>query len=205
MSKPIIFTGTSPAAILAGTKTMTRRVIPLDKQAAALSRPCESPYGQVGDRLWVKETWAMSEFWCEPETQCVAYRSDLSIHVADKIYGVCELLPFKIHDGILCDGNAAYVRRWKSPRYMYRWASRITLEITSLGVERLQEISKEDAIAEGTFELSDKVKPRGRRIRIGPCEFYREHWDLLNAKRGYPWAGNPLVQVIGFKMIEEPD
>jgi len=78
--------------------------------------------------------------------------------------------------------------------FMPRWASRITLEITGIRVERLQEITEEDAIAEGIIETSHAL-PGGKLTAYGE---YMLLWDALNAKRGYPWESNPWVWVIEF-------
>jgi hypothetical protein len=78
---------------------------------------------------------------------------------------------------------------------MPRWASRITLEITDIRVERLQDITEEDAEAEGS-KLDGGTAPE-------ICYTYRygfsKLWDSLNAKRGFSWESNPWVWVIGFK------
>ncbi len=116
------------------------------------------PKWEVGDRLWVRETF------CEYTTGGVIYRADEKP----------------------CEGVYSY-HTWKPSTFMPRWASRITLEITEVRVERLQEISHDDVIAEG---LSNAVNSD---------YFFPKVWDSLNAKRGYGWETNCWVWVIGFK------
>jgi hypothetical protein len=84
---------------------------------------------------------------------------------------------------------------------MPRWASRITLEVTKVRVERVQEISEEDAAAEGT-PSAPGVTPCGN-IGMGTaCYWYQQLWDKINAKRGCGWDLNPWVWVIEFRRIQ---
>lgn len=86
---------------------------------------------------------------------------------------------------------------WKSPLFMPHWASRLTLEITEVRVERLQEITESDALAEGCSPL-----PREEENMTEPATIeFEELWDFLNAKRGYGWDTNPWVWVIKFDNI----
>ena len=84
---------------------------------------------------------------------------------------------------------------WRPSIHMPRWASRITLEVVSVRVERLQEISETDALAEG-INGEELFRAQG----YAPDAF-RKLWDSLNAKRGYGWAKNPYVWVIEFKRL----
>jgi hypothetical protein len=168
--RPILFSGPMVLAILEGRKTMTRRVRkPQPKLFDTTARMVIGcPYGQPGDRLYVKETFLP---W------------DASGGVEKYLYRATE-------HGTAYDGS------WKSPLFMPRKASRITLEITGVRVERVQEITWEDAKAEGiTYDgFPDSA-----------CEFYRQEfkilWDSINAKRGFGWDVNPWVWVIEFKQI----
>lgn len=86
--------------------------------------------------------------------------------------------------------------------FMPRWASRITLEVTEVRVQRLQEISEEDAIAEGiSKEYCDPIGKHSKadwHIRND----YRDLWNSINSKRGYSWDSNPWVWCISFKVIK---
>jgi hypothetical protein len=185
-------------AILDGRKTMTRRVIknvpailmyPQIKDAGvpilelieaykkAWLTVC--PYGQPGDRLWVRETWAS---WTGP------------MGILGAIHKVGQ------------DEQGQVSIKWHSPIFMPRWASRITLEITAVRVERVQDITAADAEAEGFVSVSYRDAPKGSigypaqiavaRIAIGQ---FAKYWDFLNAKRGYGWDANPWVWVISFE------
>jgi hypothetical protein len=127
------------------------------------------PYGQPGDRLWVRETFQYSGGNnIEPSPGFVSYRADGEFTVQSK--------------------------RWFPSIFMPRWASRITLEILSIGIERVQDISHADAVSEGLPCYHENYE----------CALtsYRELWNALNAKRGFGWDVNPYVWVIGFKQVQ---
>lgn len=127
---PILFKTEMVRAILDGRKTMTRRVAKQPIQlldSNDLSSPLKCPYGQVGDKLWVRETFAINIPGC-PEPYGLTYKSD---HIDQK-----------------GDGPANPIK-WESPRFMPRWASRILLEITNIRIERLQDITELEATHEG--------------------------------------------------------
>ena len=179
--RPIIFNTEMVQAILDGRKTQTRRVIknPEKLEGLMLSGEEENwcPYGKIGDRLWVRETWA-NILELSPEKNLVYKATDW------KGWLEYEVEPIK----------------WSSPLFMPRWASRITLEITNIRVERLQDITEEDAEAEG-ISWSHSGGPFDNPEIIGAIENFAYFWDSLNAKRGYPWDSNPWVWVIEFKKI----
>jgi hypothetical protein len=131
------------------------------------------PYGKPGDHLWVKETWSnINDF--------VLYRA------AAEADDSC--------DDLFIPGKTA----WRSPRFMPRWASRITLEITGVRVERIQDIGLVDLVAEGV----DEKLPDGHSMSIEQLRNkYRALWDSLNAKRGFGWDSNPWVWCISLKRI----
>lgn len=170
------------------------------------------PYGTIGDRLWLKETWRVGAWLIEDGMIAVDYRADgfsrrewLSVpdeEQFDRLVGqsIQDACAAGLRMG--CDDNYTWSPgsspcRWRSSIYMPRWASRITLEITDIRVERLQDISEEDARAEGVGvhggwnadETEYAVNARGPFSRL---------WDSINAKR-HPWASNPWVWVIEFR------
>ncbi|HEY9749835.1 MAG TPA: hypothetical protein V6C63_14215 [Allocoleopsis sp.] len=213
--RPILFSGPMIRAILEGRKTQTRRIIKLPswstndwsdfetdgKEAEIIcantgclaSIPC--PYGQVGDRLYCRETWSKSL----PEWQIEApyiYRAD---HLDPK-------------------GDAQPIK-WKPAIHMPKEASRITLEITDVRVQRLQEISEEDAIAEGIRLIGDTFPHGGDFWKKGPNFYTIEYpgwsfnaptakecfahlWDSINGKT-YPWGSNLFVRAVSFKRIAQ--
>lgn len=207
--RPIIFNSDEVRAILDGRKTMMRRVIKPQPYEIAYRdrheniesacfwrgeehedwpRPKDCPYGVPGDRLWVKETWRASNpvaGWVDCQYKTGQNRL---IHLEGKEYKQAER--FGMHRSIR--------DKWTSPVSMPRWASRITLEIINVCVERLQDISEEDAKREGmerhggwnANETEYGVNCRGPFSRL---------WDSVNTKLGYRWDANPWVWVIGFK------
>lgn len=189
--RPIIFSGEMVRAILEGRKTQTRRTIKyLRRERMMPSRifhegikyTAKCPYGQPGDRLWVRETWHGStneRLAKEPE------------HPMDTLSYKAEF------EGI----NVNW--KWYSPIHMPRWASRIALEITSVRVERLQEISEEDALKEGAMHWWNHLI-HDKRLRLyngghGPVSAYQMLWESINGKGS--WKQNPFVWVIEFKPI----
>ncbi len=169
---PILFSGPMVRALLAGTKTQTRRVIMFktcgpaepaptapDVDAAWIARCCQSPYGGPGDRLWVRETWAGDD-GCG-----FVYRADHPD--AD------------IARGDLDDGEQT-IRRWHPSIFMRRNASRVTLGIASVGVERLHDITEDDIRAEGvTRESVGDLLATARPKKFYPiARDWQELWAL---------------------------
>ena len=167
----------------------------------------KSPYGSPGDRLWVRETWQAADcaqhiFECPPReipsgNANVWYRADGELYVDDG-------------DGCIAEdkhGNERTVT-WRPSIHMPHWASRIQLEVVSVRVERVQEISRKDAISEG---LTKWLSPNNV-IHYGiqhadvweldPRLTFKRLWDSINAKRGYGWDANPWCWVVEFKRIE---
>lgn len=171
-------------AILAGTKTQTRRILkghnfvsaggaPLNFVGSQIREvPC--PYGDFGDRLWVREAFAkingQTQPWIETD-----YRASYT------------------HGDRLGD-SLGIKKRWTPSIHMPRAASRITLVVTGVRVERLQEISAADAIAEG-IPSGGPENPDGIEQRE-----YRSLWEQINGPGS--WDANPWVWVIDFKRID---
>lgn len=201
----LIFKGHLVLEILNDRKWKTRRVVE-PKQGGSITGPMgpgmageylgidnegrgcvESlicPYGQPGDRIWVRETWQHSNFPLGPydETCSVFYRADF----LDDPHGP--------------DGEKSpegRYRKWRSPIHMFRSASRITLEIVAVGVDRLQAISTEDAIAEGTRGGHGAI--RGYPYNATPQEHFQHVWEEINGPGS--WAVNPWVWVIEFRRV----
>lgn len=185
--RPIIFNGDMVRAILAGQKTQTRRILSKKQQDALFC-----PYGHPGDRLWVKETFYKyypSETWPEPK----------ALYKADGI--------------TLCDKDSeGKKQRWTPSIHMPRILSRITLEITDVHVERVQDITNDEAIAEGAYEVrkvGDDIAHAtwtmdGLDWRYDtPREAFAATWDSLYAARSLGWDVNPWVWVVTFKRAEE--
>ncbi len=182
--RPIIFSADMVRAILAGKKTQTRRVInpqPVDED---LRSGC--PYGVPGDRLWVRET-------CERKIH-FNFLTGEPTEIFDAVYSadqehIVEEMGFN-----LCP----WFKKRKLPAiHMPRWASRLTLEIVSVRVERLQDITEADAKAEGV--TGALVSESGDHAGFVPA--FALLWDSLNGKRGYSWASNPWVWVITFRRL----
>lgn len=203
--RPILFSGPMVRAILEGRKTQTRRVMkpqptlkgsqwvwrdyqwmadkqhPMDVITGGSLAPC--PYGKNGDRLWVRETW-----WHDDDG--LFYRADQS-----------EDSPWLEASQHRPSSGSKW--GWRPSIHMPRAASRITLGITGVRVERLQRISEADARAEG-------VTIEGRHS-VGYCtgehlppsiRAFRDLWDGLNAAPGHGWNANPWVWVVQFRRID---
>jgi len=142
------------------------------------------PYGGIGDRLWVRETWR--------------------VIANEERYGIV----FKDGGIKFFEGQTTYKieDKWRPSIFMPRWASRITLEITGVRVERLQDICESDVISEGCPDIPLLYEPQNMsRIDVLNAQrlsWFAELWDSLNAKRGYGWDTNPWVWVIEFKVVK---
>lgn len=177
--RPILFSAPMVRALLAGTKTQTRRALrpqPVDQSTGcdlpAGARPDSlpaCPYGVPGDRLWVRETWGLRK------------QLDITDWYRGPIGGASE-------QEWTVDFRADYGPNqeqcfWRPSIYMPRWASRIVLELTSVRVERLHAITPADAIAEGVVSLAA----------------YRSLWDDINGAGA--WRLNPWVWVLGLRRV----
>lgn len=198
--RPILFSGEMVRAILDGRKTQTRRVLkPSWSRCLDLTDPDDRaraveqcPYGVPGDRLWVRETWADVN---SSEGPALLYRADGGMRTWHEFsetfgpdYGAGPSMDYVAYPGEyvmwwsdLLAGEPDH--RWRPSIYMPRWASRLTLEVTEVRVERVQEVSEEDARAEG----------------VGTREQFIDLWGSINMKRGYGWAKNPWVWVVSFR------
>jgi hypothetical protein len=183
---PILMCSKMVRAILAGKKTETRRMaglkelneypdiwnivspvdgfITLENDVYGLEQP-KHPYGVAGDTLWVRETFALTQF-NEP-----VYRAD-----------AMDKKGYRWHS--IAAGDPEHEVEWEPSLFMPRWASRITLTVKSVTLERLHEITDEGAKAEG---VSDRAE-------------YERLWKQLNGEES--WNLNPLVWVVKFEVKE---
>jgi hypothetical protein len=195
--RPILFSGEMVKAILEGRKTMTRRAIkpqPPNGEGVNTCHYCESNwsyttdggacacrgipnrYGHPGDRLWVKETF------CELDTN------------KHGVLGINEKIVYRATNPAQDEDSKRIMKeygyKWKPSIFMPRNASRITIEIIDTRVERLNDISVEDALAEGIIHRSMNC----------PKVEYRWLWEEINGAG--TWDANPFVWVIEFKKLE---
>lgn len=225
--RPILFSAPMIRAILEGRKTQTRRIAPINKLeirqhdfggtlvgsyitwSVCFSKPIKGtigshsggrfsednarriiasefcPYGKPGDRLWVRETHAIV-----PRT---AYAQSDGVQQA--------LRPDDDHDAAIYregfDRSNGGIR-WRPSIHMPRWANRITLEITGVRVERLQDITPADCVCEG---YKSDLSKRYAQEEIRALDWYRDLWEAINGPGS--WEANPWVWVIEFERADQ--
>lgn len=198
--RPILFSAPMIRALIDGRKTQTRRVV---KTALIKDIPgtgqWDCPYGLAGDRLWVRETWGVRGWASDPSPiagehpeglrLALAYRSDDSTH---RSYYPDSENYARIRSLVK---SYADETRWRPSIHMPRWASRLTLEIAHVKVERLLNISEKDAVAEG-FSASWA----GNSV-ITPRAAFLDYIESVNSKRSYDWKKNPFVWAIEFRRV----
>lgn len=194
--RPILFSAAMVLAILANRKTQTRRIVP-DPLASAMSNPPptfgwvealkQCRYGVPGDRLWVKETFRHfgNKFEGAKSAALVTYQADGASREIDFANPPTEQW-----------WNTGKTP-WKPSIFLRRKWSRITLEITEVRVERLQEISDADIEAEGTPLLDERHQ--GDNEAVSRWWHYQKLWGSINGKGS--WEKNPHVWCISFKRI----
>ncbi|WP_414162021.1 hypothetical protein ACMGG9_07780 [Serratia sp. BNK-10] len=228
--RPVIFNGEMVRAILDGRKTQTRRVMkpqpePCDrgglwwpsntfKTMLHIEEQMQNgaggwgglagdacPFGQVGDRLWVRETWGVVSHDFDENERIIDWVPDrpaTAIHEMPFGNGYYSGHAIYAADGEFTWGdNDGHGGRscWKPSIHMPRWASRILLEITGVRVERLNDISEEDARAEG---VKAGVSP-GHEHMMHQVAF-SELWQSIYGEES--WRANPWVWVIEFRRVE---
>jgi len=200
--RPILMNGESVIGIIDLRKTQTRRVvkgkIALDwlqpgmfsPRYVALPENYLSPFGYCGDLLWVRETWGAVSKTEERASlkECnIEYRADLPAGCTD-YPGDWSMEDARGNDE---------APRWRPSIFMPRWASRITLKITNVRVERLQEIDMNGFVAEGIH-----VDSLSSTTLFPERDTFIDLWNRINLKRGYSWDSNPWVWVIEFEKVE---
>ncbi len=215
---PILFSTEMVKAILDGRKTQTRRVIKLSRswfdkngklvdtnywKGEDLVKTIKCPYGQVGDHLWCKETHYRFGHWVKngiTKTGKQKWRFKANDH---EVWFWDNPPTENVHR--LGEKNAV---GWfkRSSLFLPREFSRLTLEITEIRVQRVQEISGDDALAEGV-SLDGAIVGHDYNIDSEYREGfliaqYRALWNSINGKK-YPWESNPYVWAITFKVIRQ--
>lgn len=201
--RPILFSAPMVRAILEGRKSQTRRVLKgstefkepynpayLEAHRGAPGWKTICPYGVPGDRLWVKETSIIAPKYFNDGKDCNARDEE----------GVPRIVQYLATNPNRDAANDYHLK--VSPSiFMFRWASRITLEITDVRVQRLQEIAPADAKCEGDHERSGMPEfySRGELCHV---DWFHYLWDSINAKRGFGWDTNPWVWALSFKRVD---
>ncbi|HGA3038678.1 TPA: hypothetical protein ACIR5X_000158 [Serratia marcescens] len=235
--RPVIFNGEMVRAILDGRKTQTRRVIanaspdnciPLHKPTKTkdgiythvMDAPGHGlcPFGQVGDRLWVRETFAVlgNEDGCPIDWDGNLIKGDEK-HAARIYKASCWQEPGNYGLWSIPDRDTQYEGTWRPSIHMPHWASRITLEITSVRVERLRDSSDLDLLDELGDMLDDCDSIAGKAFNhaehyaiagipvgmIPEMHGFKAWWDSLHGFGNF--ESNPWVWVIEFRRVEVRD
>lgn len=249
MERPILFSGEMVRAILEGRKTQTRRVVRVGMHEEDPCDPSEwkcprfpkgrhcfrlpggshvaklCPLGVPGDHLWVRETWTLIPNDMRGRDLRVAYRAggEGEVHMGEDVYGAPGSTLIHMTIGCaLADYDNGKWGVWRPSIHMPRIASRLKLEILSVKVERLQDISESDAEAEG---VGQRARLPGLKPNEGPCSecgrpyhahpggsCYRTHYHNLTFRGAYAhlwesiygpgsWKQNPLVWAIVFAPV----
>ncbi len=199
--RPILFSAPMVRAILAGAKTQTRRIVkpqpkwvyadcvPVKTEDADPKGEIRCPFGQPGDRLWVRETWAVSglAFGMKPSRAAKIAAPSAWRYAADDTTG--------------------WSHGWKPSIHMPRAASRITLEITEVRGQRVQEISEDDARSEGVQRDAEHgsgwIDYRGWR-GVEACSFavdsFRSLWESIHGPGS--WDRNDWAWALTFRRVE---
>jgi hypothetical protein len=216
--KPILFSTPMVKAIIEGRKTQTRRVIRPQPDMDGgiiengilnryfpgsieldMNNPIKSPYG-IGDILWVRETW-----------KCVYHDAGLNLYKVEYFDGSRKEFSFDKNSDKFFSFASKDGKGWQPSIYMHYEAARIFLKVTSVRVERLQDITDKEAIAEGIYEVRKNgwyycdpstTKTPNCSLAVKPKQAFIWLWDQINEKRGYSWLSNPWVWVYEFMRVK---
>ncbi|MBZ4371445.1 hypothetical protein [Corallococcus sp. AS-1-6] len=215
--RPILFSAPMVKALLAGRKTVTRRLVKERHFRPEFHRRCSAigvaaalrelavlpcPFGQPGDRLWVRETWSPDHRDVYPCYDYV-YAADGRVSDTDRREHINACTEAKRELGerdFECLACARF--RWRPSIHMPRRASRLTLEVVSVRAERLHDITEEDAKAEGAKPIGITFRDEARGTRIVPSlggpyrDGFRILWESINGAES--WDVNPWVWRVEF-------
>lgn len=222
-ARPILFSAPMIRALLDGSKTQTRRIVKQQErlrlghdvlhrgdtlpeyrnehggwqQWVPNAKTMRCPYGAPGDVLWVRETWCINGF---PSTATSP----------EHCYFAASDEAQAAHDGdgfTIFNKDGSERSPWKPSIHMPRWASRLTLQLTDVRIERLQDISEQDAIAEGCGPvIADDLKthPLAKHIGPAPVNHYAALWERINGETGpRSWDANPWVWALTFNVNQQ--
>lgn len=225
--RPILFSAPMVRAILSGQKTVTRRALKVQPHIDASGNFCvgganygqdiygkpvtkhfvssNCPHGKPGDRLWVRETWGVISHDFDEHGNMINWNPDRPASPIREMRFGCGY--YSGHVIYRADGEAAWAgdddgggddrSAWKPSIHMPRIASRVLLEITDVRVERLQDISEEQALAEGVMSCKQDIDPDGN--DYSPQELFPGLWTMINGDGS--WQSNPWVWVVEFKRV----
>lgn len=205
--RPILFSGPMVRALLDGNKTQTRRALrgfcppnrpEYDSETGRLEWfngdevvvGMRCPYGQPGDRLWVREAWRTSKVADE-------------LKPSQLVGGSCSPIWYEAQNEV--PFHPSDFGKLRPSMFMPRWGSRIMLEITGVRVERLQDISDDDCLAEGIAQVVRERLPSIQQcgeydaIDVDPVAEYRALWETINGSGA--WDVNPWVWVVEFRRL----
>jgi hypothetical protein len=198
----ILFSKPMVRALLAGTKTQTRRVLPRAPDGAALAA-LQRRFGIPGDRLWVRESFVAFGRW---QTRRNPRKERDEWFFTDLTLASGFAWRFDGADPAAArDAGAAPTWHPRNGLFMPRAASRILLEVTQVRVERLCNISPLDAVAEGIvragddFELAPADAHAPARTTVDPVLAYRAVWEGINGPGS--WEANPYAAVVEFRRV----
>jgi hypothetical protein len=195
---PILFSAPMVRAILAGNKTVTRRVVEysgndIDSFIDDVNHGRAGKY-QIGDLLWVRETYQMY-----PIQEFLFKGADREMVPYEKIP---EQTPESYYVEYAADQECQRDRKWRPSIFMRRYLSRITLKVTDVRVECLMAITGRDAVNEGiTLDLAKGMNFKRDNLQ-GLRGYFALLWNDINAKRGYGWETNPWVYRIEFEQVK---
>lgn len=211
-ARPILFSAPMVRALLDGSKTQTRRIVKPQPERVYFAdnepsvqrmkwkgttyRPsyCLCPYGVPGDLLWVRETWGLSGDLADLSLRDYRIEDPVSII---RMFG--SSLKYRADR----DGYDEATQSWRPSIHMPRWASRLTLRITDVRVERVRSLSRDDAKAEGVRQSEGWTSDeKGRHFHaVSPIESFRHLWTDINGPDA--WSRNDWVWVVSFDVLKQ--
>lgn len=184
----IIFSKPMVLALLCCSKTQTRRKLKFQPEHLEQLPPVTTcPYGQPGDRLWVREAWRTLREYDDRQPGQIPRDTPVR-YEADQAWSRAEFEPGRLRQGL----------------FMPRWASRMALEITQVRLQRVQDISEQDALAEGARVMryglpeEDYLADEEDEDLLGSIDLYRALWEGLHGLGS--WERNPWIWAITFRL-----